>query len=134
MLPASVSHLHPTMYLLILWLRESQSHYHLYLHPTMYLLIPPTDCQQYKGRINLHPTMYLLILTGTYRPFPPFLYLHPTMYLLIHEMQLAVMAYNLFTSHYVSINSNLLRLATQLLIHLHPTMYLLILNGRRCNY
>ena len=43
------------------WLRESQSHYHLYLHPTMYLLIRH---EKTPGRLSLsylHPTMYLLI-------------------------------------------------------------------------
>ena len=41
-------------------------------------------------------------------------------------MQLAVMAYNLFTSHYVSINSIRHFCPGINQFHLHPTMYLLI--------
>ena len=41
-------------------------------------------------------------------------------------MQLAVMAYNLFTSHYVSINSFNTIITCDCFDNLHPTMYLLI--------
>ena len=35
-----LNHLHPTMYLLILWNRWYRSKSNVHLHPTMYLLIP----------------------------------------------------------------------------------------------
>ncbi len=54
-------------------------------------------------------------------------YLHPTMYLLILGGVLYAGLEYLFTSHYVSINSCLLRmLSHRSVLHLHPTMYLLI--------
>ena len=55
---------------------------------------------------NLHPTMYLLILLAS----------------VYHDNK-----FDLFTSHYVSINSLLQKRYSRQYPHLHPTMYLLIL-------
>ena len=53
--------LHPTMYLLILFLFTIHCYIQLHLHPTMYLLIQKPHLKYQGCLINLHPTMYLLI-------------------------------------------------------------------------
>ena len=52
--------------------------------------------------------------------------LHPTMYLLIHTRIRLKQAIEIFTSHYVSINSKHPLESEQSQLYLHPTMYLLI--------
>ena len=53
--------------------------------------------------------------------------LHPTMYLLIRKFFTTYKRVSVFTSHYVSINSQEQRQTVRDGIYLHPTMYLLIL-------
>ncbi len=55
---------------------------------------------------DLHPTMYLLILFLFTIHCYIQLHLHPTMYLLILTLQRQGIQVSVFTSHYVSINSN----------------------------
>ncbi len=75
--------LHPTMYLLILFLFTIHCYIQLHLHPTMYLLILKEVVTRTADNEYLHPTMYLLILKDCRINITPFR----------------------FTSHYVSINS-----------------------------
>ena len=75
--------LHPTMYLLILFLFTIHCYIQLHLHPTMYLLIP--CCR----------LLFPLVADN----------LHPTMYLLIRKFFTTYKRVSVFTSHYVSINS-----------------------------
>ena len=70
--------------------------------------------------------MYLLIpdtATARRSSFRP---LHPTMYLLIPVRTCNADDRKNFTSHYVSINSGVLKWKNILIVSLHPTMYLLI--------
>ena len=56
---------------------------------------------------NLHPTMYLLIPFIVCLSFSPLVHLHPTMYLLIPSIKSLRHGSLIFTSHYVSINSQM---------------------------
>ena len=158
------------MYLLILNHTDQQQLHLLYLHPTMYLLILSSMKTSFKFLFlftshyvsinsqrqiqsltackNLHPTMYLLIRDIFKRDRMMKLNLHPTMYLLIPSPLFVYIPLIIFTSHYVSINSNRLHRISifapeftshyvsinssgtleqdNILNHLHPTMYLLI--------
>ncbi len=115
----------------------------------MYLLIPACVCCRVVFLVDLHPTMYLLILLYPHVSLFIVINLHPTMYLLIRRLRIStVISSNVFTSHYVSINSTgeinnpiyqpvftshyvsinsfyLLQYRCKHL-YLHPTMYLLI--------
>ena len=71
----------------------------------MYLLIPDFSKSEIEDIKNLHPTMYLLIHRPLRRLHKPLLYLHPTMYLLILDFIPNTASAYAFTSHYVSINS-----------------------------
>ena len=55
------------------------------------------------------------------------------MYLLILVATSILHSINVFTSHYVSINSNSSVVCCAIFPHLHPTMYLLILKGVSCS-
>ena len=92
----------------------------------MYLLIQKPHLKYQGCLINLHPTMYLLIPYQTTTSDEQLANLHPTMYLLILFNLTQNRIQYTFTSHYVSINSQV-HLKTPLFsLHLHPTMYLLI--------
>ena len=100
-----LANLHPTMYLLILFIQLLPLNYPAHLHPTMYLLILFLLCLLLICLIHLHPTMYLLI--PCCRLLFPLVAdnLHPTMYLLIRKFFTTYKRVSVFTSHYVSINS-----------------------------
>ena len=76
------------------------------LHPTMYLLIRSESSLLVVSFTYLHPTMYLLILNLHLAFIALEFYLHPTMYLLIPAARFLLLSVPVvFTSHYVSINS-----------------------------
>ena len=126
MFPGLKSYLHPTMYLLILISSVSVYIPSVHLHPTMYLLIRSAFISKVISCNHLHPTMYLLILRKFLKLNTHINNLHPTMYLLILITADTNNKLGIFTSHYVSINSQHQIQSLIACKNLHPTMYLLI--------
>ena len=117
------------MYLLIQGRRNHKRYVFTNLHPTMYLLILRKFLKLNTHINNLHPTMYLLILitADTNNKLDIF----TSHYVSINSVNndTGRILVDKFTSHYVSINSASLFFSSCASSYLHPTMYLLILIG-----
>ena len=125
------SHLHPTMYLLILSDVDFYDSNGAYLHPTMYLLIPSSVLLMYSLTVKFtshYVSINSLFYFQSCKRFNKF----TSHYVSINSIYppYSITSLNTFTSHYVSINSDNANIKKLVQTNLHPTMYLLI--RRRC--
>ena len=93
----------------------------------MYLLILFQSGRRTQSPLDLHPTMYLLIpsVTASFKSPQKIFTSH---YVSINSdvLRASVLLVPQFTSHYVSINSKVHFCQYLSIFYLHPTMYLLI--------